>query len=462
MVKFDPYIVIDMLRSLPAAACYRVGFSGGLDSTVLLHLLSAQRDQLPGTLQAIHVNHGLHPDAGAWQRECEAVCRALDIEVTSRSVQVQAEKGESLEAMARARRYAVFAESMQPGDCLLLAQHLDDQLETFLLQALRGTGLAGLAAMPMIAAFASGLLVRPLLGVTREALSAWAHEQKLTWVDDPSNQELRFDRNYLRHEVLPRLKHRWPAAAETVSRTARHCAEALDLLTAQAAEDLKQYAAPDGRSLAMQAVRELPQPRAKQLIRYWLAQCGFMPPPAHKLAQVFTDMLTAGQDRIPNLEWPGAELHRYRDRLYVQPPLPKLPEPFLIRVGKYQELGPGLGRLALLPAETGIRAAACPDASLQVSFRSGGEHCQPAGQAHRRPLKKWLQELEVLPWMRAYLPLLKQGDELVGVAGLFTCEPWQALPDEAALRVVWEGAPKFLGDNKKTADFEGKSSPTAF
>ncbi|HET7396011.1 MAG TPA: tRNA lysidine(34) synthetase TilS [Gammaproteobacteria bacterium] len=461
MLSFDPQIIIEKLRELPVAARYRVAFSGGLDSTVLLHALAAQRDQLPGPLQAIHVNHGLHPEAEAWQRQCEAVCRALGVKFVSEVVQVNVDKGGSLEAVARERRYAAFAKLMQPGDYLLLAQHLDDQLETFLLQALRGTGLAGLAAMPAAADFASGRLVRPLLDVTRAALSAWAHQQKLAWVDDPGNQELRFDRNYLRHEVLPRLKHRWPSAAETVARTARHCAEAMELLTIQAADDLKQYGIPDGYSLALQAVRDLSRPRAKQLLRHWLAQHGFVPPPAHKLEQVFTDILTAGSDRTPCLDWPGAELRRYRDRLYVQRPLPELPGSFRIRAGEYRDLGPGLGRLGLLPAETGIRAAACPDAGLQVSFRVGGELCQPAGQAHRRPLKKWLQELEVLPWMRTYLPLLKQGDELVGVAGLFTCDSWQALPGEPALRVVWEQAPMFLGENKKTADFEGESSPAA-
>ncbi|MGH8370532.1 MAG: tRNA lysidine(34) synthetase TilS, partial [Gammaproteobacteria bacterium] len=352
-------------------------------------------------------------------------------------------------------------ELMQPGDCLLLAQHLDDQLETFLLQALRGTGLAGLAAMPAVADFASGRLARPLLDVAHETLSAWANEQKFVWIDDPSNQDVRFDRNYLRHEVLPHLKRRWPAAAETIARTARHCAEALELLTAKAAEDLSCYAAPAGGSLSLRALRELPLPRAKQLIRYWLSRSGFPAPPAHKLEQVFTEMLTARPDRIPCVDWTGVELHRYRDRLYAQTPMPEVPEPFLLRIGEYRELGQGLGRLGLVPAATGIRASACPTTGLQVSFRDGGERCQPVGQAHRRPLKKWLQELDVLPWLRSSLPLLGNGNELMAVAGLFICEPWQASQGEPALRLVWEDPPEFLGDDKKTADFEGESMPAA-
>ncbi|HEX6549795.1 MAG TPA: tRNA lysidine(34) synthetase TilS [Gammaproteobacteria bacterium] len=455
MVKFDPHNIVDLLRTLPAAPRYWVGFSGGLDSTVLLHALVTQRDQLPGELCAIHVNHGLHPDAEVWQRECEALCQTLNVELVVETVRVPLNQGTSLEAEARERRYAVYAAHLGPGDCLLLAHHRDDQLETFLLQALRGTGLAGLAAMPQVADFGSGRLVRPLLNVTREALADWARERKLIWIDDSSNLDLKFDRNYLRHEVLPRLKQRWPAAAETVARTTRHCAEALELLNTQAAQDLQDYGRMADGSLALQALRELSRPRAKQLIRYWLAQSGLTPPPAHKLEQVFTDVLAARPDRVPCVNWPGAELRRYHDRLYAEPPLAALPGPFLLRAGECRELGPGLGRLGLLPADTGIRAEACPDEGLQVVFRAGGEQCRPAGRTHHRPLKKWLQELGVLPWKRACLPLLKRDNELVAVAGLFTCEPWQAESGKPALRVVWEDAPTFLSDPKKTTDSEG-------
>lgn len=455
MVKFDPHSVVDLLRTLPAAPRYWVGFSGGLDSMVLLHALAAQRDKLPGELHAIHVNHGLHLDADAWQRECEAVCRALGVKLVAETVQVPGDRGSSLEAEARERRYAVYAAHLRPGDCLLLAHHRDDQLETFLLQALRGTGLAGLAAMPQVADFGAGHLVRPLLNVARDALTDWARERKLVWIDDSSNLDLKFDRNYLRHEVLPRLKQRWPAAAATVARTARHCAEALELLNAQAAQDLQRYGQAADGSLALEALRDLSRPRAKQLIRHWLAQAGLTPPPAHKLEQVFTDVLIARPDRVPCVNWPGTELRRYHDRLYAQAPLAALPEPFLLRAGEYRELGPGLGRLGLLPAADGIRFEACPEHGLQVVFRAGGEQCRPVGRAHHRPLKKWLQELDVLPWKRGCLPLLKRDNELVAVAGLFTCEPWQAQTGQPALRVVWEDAPVFLSDTKKTTDFEG-------
>lgn len=455
MVKFDPDYVVDSLLKFPAAQRYWVAFSGGLDSTVLLHALAMRRERLPGRLCAVHVHHGLQTAADTWQRHCEDTCAELNVELTQRNIQVRADAGESLEALARNERYAVFKDLLQAGEFLLLAHHLDDQLETFLLQALRGSGVAGLAAMPAVAPFAAGYLARPLLEMPRESLLDWARALRLIWVDDPSNQDLRFDRNYLRHEVVPRLKRRWPAAAETISRSARHCGEAVELLNSQAAEDLKHYTAADGNSLALEVARALPRPRVKQLIRYWLTQSGFPAPPSHKLDQVFSDILTARPDRMPSVRWAGVELRRYRGRLYAQHAPVPVPAPFTLRPGEFHDLGPGLGRLGLVPGSTGIAASACPGSGLEVGFRMGGERVQPEGRPLGRALKKWLQEYDVLPWWRAYLPILHRGGEILAVGGLFYCEPHRARAGEPALCVVWEGAPRIVSDTKKVTDFQG-------
>jgi tRNA(Ile)-lysidine synthase len=455
MVKFDPDHVVDFLRKLPAAPRYWVAYSGGLDSTVLLHALAMRRDRLPGKLCAIHVHHGLQSAADGWQQLCNDACTKLEVELTSRNIQVRTDAGESLEAVARDERYAVFKSLLQAGEFLLLAHHLDDQLETFLLQALRGSGVAGLAAMPTVAPFSGGYLARPLLQLPRESLLEWARAQRLTWVEDPSNRDLRFVRNYLRHEVVPRLKQRWPAAAETIARTARHCGEAAALLNVQAAEDLKRYIVPADNSLALEAVRTLSRPRAKHLIRYWLTQNGFPAPPSHKLAQVFSDILTARPDRIPSVRWADVELHRYRDRLFAQHGPAPLPAPFTLRPGEFHDLGVGLGRLGLVPGNTGIAASACPVAGLEVGFRRGGERCRPEGKPHSRPLKKWLQEYDVLPWWRAYLPILRCGGEILAVGGLFHCEPHLARAGEPALRLVWKDAPRLVSDTEKVTDFQG-------
>jgi len=439
-LPFAPEKLIRILQGLPAVARYRVALSGGLDSSVLLQALAAVRANLGGELLAVHVDHGINPGAAEWQRHCEQLCRSLGVPLDSRCVEVKPVSGESLEAVAREQRYGALRDVTQPGEALLLAHHADDQLETFLLQALRGAGVRGLAAMPVSAEFAGGWLLRPLLEFSRAELEAWAREQGLTWIEDPSNADTDLDRNYLRHEVLPRIKDRWPAAASTVSRSARHCAEAEAVVRLLAAEDFRKYQA--GETLPVLALEELPTPRGRQLLRYWLESRGMLPPPAHKLAEILVQA-RAGEDRNPCIAWVGAEVRRYGGQLYALRPLPPAPAEFRLMPGAVHALGEGMGALSLVPAAgEGIRADLCGSQGIRVAFREGGESCRPAGRAHGRPLKKWLQEMHVLPWLRDRLPLLYADQELLAVAGLFACEPHAARPGEPGLRIEWREHPR--------------------
>ena len=442
-MSFDPDKLLNLLRGLPAAQRYWVAYSGGLDSSVLLQALAQQQYALAGELRALHINHHIHADSDAWQQHCERSCARLRVPLECRGVAVSPAKGESLEAVARAERYTSYRALLHAGDLLLLAHHQDDQLETFLLQALRGAGLRGLAAMPMLADCGAAQMARPLLGFSREELRQWAELQHFDWLEDPGNADTRFDRNYLRHAILPPLKQRWPAAAETVSRSARHCGEALELLSGQAAEDWKRCAASDGQTLSIVNMRKLGVPRVKNLLRYWFEKRELPLPSARKLEQVFAEVLAAGADRNPCLSWEGAELRRYRQRLYAIAPLPEVPVMELqLLPGAVQDLGRGLGSLQLQAAKgEGLKATACPVNGLRIRFRAGGELCRPAGRAHRRPLKKWLQEFAVLPWMRERLPLIYTGDDLVAVAGLFVCAPFAAGKREPGLRIHWHGHP---------------------
>ena len=438
-MPFVPEELLGILHSLPAAPRYWVALSGGLDSAVLLRGLAAHRAMLPGELRAVYVNHGLHPDASKWQAHCEYFAASLGVPLKSRRITIVPEPGESLEAVARRERYQVFEGLMKPGDMLLTAQHADDQAETFLLQALRGAGVRGLAAMPACVPFASGLLVRPLLAWTRTELEAWAREQKLGWIEDPSNADIALDRNYLRHEVLPRLKARWPAAAATLSRSARLAAEADAMLKEIATEDWDRYGG--GETLSLSALEGLPQPRVRNLLRHWLERQGLPLPPSHKLEELLRQS-GAAEDRNPCVDWEGAEVRRYDGRLYAQRPLPPSPGEFLLKPGVLHVLGEGLGALELVPAAgEGIRAALCGPTGLRVAFREGGESCRPAGRAHERPLKKWLQEMHVVPWLRDRVPLLYADRELLAVAGLFACEPHATKAGEAGLRIEWSGHP---------------------
>jgi tRNA(Ile)-lysidine synthase len=420
-----------------------VALSGGLDSSVLLRACVEIRAKLPGELSAVHVDHNLQANSAAWSEHCQRLCSALDVSLEALSVMVDPAPGASLEAAARDARYEAFRDLMRPGDALLLAQHADDQAETFLLQALRGAGVRGLSAMPVCAEFEGGHLLRPLLAYTRVELEAWATAQGLSWIEDPSNADRDFDRNYLRHEVMPLLKHRWPAVATTLSRAAGHSAEAERVLQALAAEDWQRYSS--GETLPARALEELPEPRARQLLRHWLRWRGLPLPPSHKLSEILSQA-SAGEDRNPCVDWQGAEVRRYDGQLYALKPLPPTPQAFQLKPGVFESLGAGLGELGLVPAAgEGVRAVLCGPMGLRVTFRSGGESCRPAGHVHGRPLKKWLQEMRVFPWLRDRLPLVYSdagaGGELLAVAGLFTCEPHTARAGEAGLRIEWREHP---------------------
>ena len=438
-MSFHPERLLPELQCLPEEPLAWVALSGGLDSVVLLTALTRLRSQLPFELRAVHVNHDLNPKSGEWQRQCEELCRKLAVPLLSRRIQVKPAKGESLEAVARDGRYAVFDALLAQGGLLLLAHQEDDQAETFLLQALRGAGVRGLASMPVQAPFSGGTLARPLLGFSREELRDWAVAERLIWIEDPSNADTGFDRNFLRHEVMPIIKHRWPGAAVTLSRGARLAAEADALLQGMAAEDYAR--AGGGVTLPLEPLRALPEARQRNLLRFWLHQRGLPLPTVHKLDELLRQLGAAG-DRNPCVDWPGAEVRRYRQQLYAQPPFPPTPAGFRLNPGEDHSLGTGLGALRLVPATgEGIRASLCGPAGLSVGFRSGGEDCRPAGRAHHRPLKKWLQDLHVVPWLRGRLPLIHADGELLAVAGLFVCEPHAAKAGEAGLRIEWREAP---------------------
>src|SRR2546430_2342112 len=280
-----------------------VAFSGGADSPALLAALS-QLARGPLKVRALHVDHRLHPHSVRWAAHCRRVARALGVPLQVRTAKLAHRRGESPEAAARAARYELLAAALAPEEALLTAHHEDDQLETVLLQLLRGAGLAGIAAMPPRAAFARGALVRPLLGWSRAELSAWVRSQGLQWIEDPGNAELRRDRNYLRTRVLPLIRERWPAAATTVARAARHAAEAQRLLDALGAADAAR--ASFGAMLSAKRLRALPPERRRNALRFWISAAGYRPPPASRLEEIAGPLLQARADAHPVVAWRGA------------------------------------------------------------------------------------------------------------------------------------------------------------
>ncbi|WP_369162595.1 tRNA lysidine(34) synthetase TilS [Candidatus Thiodiazotropha sp. LNASS1] len=431
--------LFEILRQLPGATCCHIALSGGLDSCVLLNLLAELRSQLPYDLHAIHVHHGLQRQADSWQTHCERVCQGYDIPLETVRLTLNVNSGESLEAVAREARYRAMAEQMGEGDLLLTAQHLDDQAETLLLQLMRGSGPAGLASMPPLTHFGPGWLARPLLTFSRESLEAYAGHHNLSWQEDPSNRDQRFDRNFIRHQVMPLLRSRWPAAATTLSRAARFSGELLMLVREEAEEDLAKARSKDGDTLSIAALKQLNSVRLRNLLRHWVSATGAPLPSSKKLARIEREAVHGRIDAVPLITWEDWEVRRYRDRLYLcRARVIDLPnQPLIWSNGDELVLPEGLGRLIARPGEDGISAAHWQNAKVEVRFRHGGERCRLFRQSHHRPLKKLFQEWGVPPWQRSRIPLIFLDGELTAVPGHCVCGPPLARSGEEAIVVEW-------------------------
>lgn len=424
-----------------AAPRYWVAYSGGLDSTVLLHLVAALAAREPGfCCAAIHIHHGLHPDADLWSAHCAATATQLGLPYQCRRVDARPKPGQSPEEAARDARYAALSQVLQPGEALLTAQHADDQAETLLLQLLRGAGLPGLAAMPAATEFAGGQLLRPLLAYPRDALARYAARHQLRWIDDPSNACVDFDRNFLRRDILPLLRARWPALASTLSRGARHCAEAQTRLDRLADQLLLTVSSPERETLLVGALRDLSESDRRLVMRRWISRTGHRQPSAAVLDQLTRELVDAAPDRNPVVKWGGTEARRYRDELFL---LDKLPPPppaasVLDWNGRDDLILPdgGVLRSARLMGE-GLSASALASGTLTVRFRLGGEQLRRSASTPAKTLKAFLQESAIPPWLRARTPLIYLGEDVVAVAGFWAREELLVRGREEGLRFVW-------------------------
>lgn len=400
-----------------------VALSGGLDSTVLLHVLAALARRESLVLRALHVDHGLQPQSAAWASACSAACSAAGVPLEVIVLGLAAGRGESIEAAARDARYAALGARLDDGERLLTAHHRDDQLETVLIQLLRGAGVAGLAAMPARARLGHGWQLRPLLDVDRSELAEYALREGLDWQQDPMNDALRFDRAYLRERVLPAIRARWPSASTTVSRSASHLAEASRLLAGLAEDDAARVL-DDGR-MSLSALAALSRDRQVNLLRWWLQQEGLRPPPAARLRAALPDFFAARRDAAPALRWEAGEVRRYRGRLYAIAPRA------------------GMGSFRLVAGmEGGLRQADGVTASIR--FRAGGESLRPHPGRPRKRLKDLCQEAGIVPWMRERLPLVYVGGRLAAVGDLWVDADFAAPAGVPALKPLWEGRPKLF------------------
>ena len=432
---------------LPAESSVVLGLSGGVDSVVLLHLLRQISHRHGWQLRALHVHHGISPHADAWAAFCDELCKKHGVPLQIEHVNISPLRHLGIEAAARTLRHAALAR--HPSDFIALAHHQDDQAETLLLQLLRGAGTRGVSGMPALKQ-RQGVpaLLRPLLDIPRSTLLDYAQQQELSWVEDESNRDDAYPRNFLRHRVLPVLEQRFPAYRTTLTRSARHFAEAselLDDLARQEAPDIFTSSMQEGESETKKFVLEvapllaLSPARAKNLLRYFIAARGAAMPDSTLLAEILRQLGTARLDSQVCITWHGWQIRRYRTHVYI---LAALPPPIDFNVTWRGEteifLQQPHGMLHFEPAMgQGISLNKLKSRTMEIRPRRGGEKIRPDAARPQRTLKNLLQEHGVLPWQRDVLPLLFDGDELVCVPGVSIATAYQALPDEPGILINW-------------------------
>ena len=416
-----------------------VGYSGGLDSHVLLHLCANMAQFHDIDLLAIHVNHGLQQKAVEWGLHCREVCGSLGVAYHQIDLDLKPSKGASLEAEAREARYAAIQSEMQPGDILLTAHHQEDQAETLLLQLLRGSGVHGLAAMPALMVFGKGYLFRPLLNHSKRDLQAYADQHQLAWVDDPSNFDTDFDRNFLRQRVFPVMRERWPSLAGTISRSAGYCAEARDLIDEIAGQDLSGLLDAETNTLQLSELRMLSEMRIRSVLRHWIQLSGYRTPSSKRLQEIISQVFGAAEDRSPVIAWDHLEVRRYRDRLYMMKQSDPVPENLKLEWNGDEKLElPGqLGCLVFERDFGGISEQKLANRHLTVRFNVSGMSYYPSGQSHHQSLKNFFQQQGIPPWERKKIPCLFADDELVAVGELLINAPFAAGANEKGLSLRW-------------------------
>ncbi len=426
-------------RTVPQGAHLALGLSGGVDSVALLSILLELAPALRFSLRAVHVNHGISPNAGRWAEFCAELCGKSQVPLQLEAADLGPYRNLGLEGAARQARHEVFARL--EADFVVLAQHRDDQAETLLLRLLRGAGLRGLAAMSRLRPLpgARARLLRPLLEVSRAEIEAYARLRGLEWIEDESNADTARQRNFLRREAIPLLKRQFPAASATIARAADHLAEARELLDQMARDDLERCGGAD--VVEIRSLRELGEARAKNLLRYWCETRGIQALAAARINELMRQLRESGAESRVSLSVPGWDFLRYRDKLYLEPAGENVGPDFreswdgenalpLLALGGVLKFKPEEGR--------GLSLEKLRQAPVTVRLRRGGERLQPDSRRPRRTLKNLFQERGIPPWRRDRLPLVYCGGELVSVPGIGDACEFQAAPAEAGLIVTWE------------------------
>ena len=409
-----------------------LAFSGGLDSRVLLQLLAELRPHSGFNLRAMHVHHGLSPNADEWADFCRAACAKLAVPLQIVRVSIPRDSGLGLEATARVARYRALLDDA--ADYVLLAHHQDDQSDTVLLQLLRGAGLKGLSAMAAVDE--ERRLLRPLLHISRAELEAYAKQQGLQWIEDESNADIAYDRNYCRHQIFPVLLMRFPTAKLTLARSATHMAEAAQLLDELAALDAKAHLR--DQQLDLTGLASMPEPRARNLLRWWLSANQQSLPSTSRLQEALRQLLSAKPDATIKVALGNGLLRRYQGFAYLEPNVPSQPIS-MVWQGEADLCLPDNSHLIFArQMGCGLAFERLGIHKLRISHRLGGERFKPDLMRPTRTLKHLLQEAHMPPWLRERLPLIYSEDTLAVVPGIGVACELQAKQGEPGLVIAWQ------------------------
>jgi tRNA(Ile)-lysidine synthase len=431
--------LLGVLRSLPAVNSYFVGFSGGADSTALLHALGCLRDQLNTPITAVHVNHGLHDNAVFWQLQCEDFCRSNDFELICLKVNPENGPGKKgLEAEARQLRYEAISRLLGPGDGLLTAHHADDQAETLLLNLMRGSGVDGLSAMPDSRPLGKGLLQRPLLQFQSSALRDYLEKNQVEWSEDPSNQYLNHDRNFVRHQIIPFMEKRWPGVNKRLLLTRRSMSDARRLLERLADQHLE-------NCLANPSVLSIPpllidDPELlKLVIRRWVKKTGTPSIPAYRLEDFCEQLRNAQTSSNVTVHWDGCLLHLYKQQLWLisDTPVTSCPSINWPDANTGIDLGRDIGQLQFTPTDNGKELKPL-DVKLTVGCRKNTRNTAIVQAGHHRSLKNLFQSMEIPPWLRDAIPLCSLDDEVVAIGDWCFSESFERWMSENNTALNWQ------------------------
>ncbi len=417
-MALSPQILIDELVKLASGKRVWIAYSGGVDSHVLLHLLAKSNHPQLTNLAAIHVDHGLNHDSPRWAQHCADSAADLKVDFISIKANVCNIESVGMEAAAREARYRALQQALTQNDILLTAQHQEDQAETLLLQLFRGAGPKGLSAMASHFMLGETETIRPLLNVSQTDILNYAQKHQLQWIDDPSNIETRWNRNYIRHKLWPDIIERWPSAAQTISRSAEHCAETSELLDGLAEQDLALLNIDKTSvSLPIEALLALSPARCRNVLRHFFLWNKYLLPSRVNLQRIIDEVCLAKQDANPLVSWSGVEIRRYQGQLYVMSPLPSYNHKQTINIDSFQDIKLEDGQIIEWYKAEGKGLKLSISAEITLRFRQGGEKIKPQGEPHHKSLKHLFQQWSIPPWQRDRIPLIFCDDKLVAVVG---------------------------------------------